>query len=209
MQLQLLVVWFGYYIFLVFVCISFGKDSCTMQGLTVLLRTINAITNVCDAACGLYYLAELIEEHINIAKKVLVNTIKSEVGLHFALLLWDRKPVVPLLLGAATHASYLRLLRQYPFIPVTADTSILSLGTPRLPVHCRETRLLPPGLHEPMHCMYASHHICPASFCVQQIHNCILNTLNSILISFQPVPYPHLLQLANQQSASYKHCLQS
>ena len=120
-----------------------------MQALTVLLSMLLLLAlSVYAAACGLYYLAELIEEHINIAKKVLVNTIKSEVGLHFALLLWDRKPVVPLLLGAATHASYLRLLRQYPFIPVTADTSILSLGAPRLPVHCRETQLLPPGLHE-------------------------------------------------------------
>ena len=87
--------------------------------------TLSASTH---AACGLYYLAELIEEHINIAKKVLVNTIKTEVGLHLALLLWDREPVIPLLLGAVTHASYLRLLRQYPFIPVAADTAILSLG---------------------------------------------------------------------------------
>ena len=57
-----------------------------------------------------------------------MNTIKSEIGLHVALLLWDRKPVAPLLLGAVTHASYLRLLRLYPFIPLTADTSFLSLG---------------------------------------------------------------------------------
>ena len=82
-----------------------------------------------------------------------MNTIKSEVGLHFALLLWDRKPVIPLLLGAATHASYLRLLRQYPFIPVTADTSILSLGTPIFLVRCRETQFLPPACHDCTPCM--------------------------------------------------------
>ena len=65
--------------------------------------------------------------------KVLRASIRAELVLHAALLAWDRQPLLPLALGLAAHASYLPLLRHFPYIAVTGVDTLLSLGeaTPR------------------------------------------------------------------------------
>lgn len=79
------------------------------------------------AACGLYYLAELIEEYTNTTKKLLWYIIRAELVLH-GLLLFDRQPLSCLLLGAATQIGYIRLMRRFPFISFLGSTDGLVAG---------------------------------------------------------------------------------
>lgn len=89
---------------------------------------------ICAAANGVYFLAELIEEHTALTKRVLSTTIRLELVLHVLLLVVDRGPWLPLLVGAAAHASYLQLLPCFPFIPLPSPAGFLSFGQAPQPV---------------------------------------------------------------------------
>lgn len=102
MEAATVVSWFGAYVVLVFCCICFAN--------------------------GVYFLAELIEEHTALTKRVLSTTIRLELVLHVLLLVVDRGPWLPLLVGAAAHASYLQLLPCFPFIPLPSPAGFLSFG---------------------------------------------------------------------------------
>ncbi|KAI3428263.1 hypothetical protein D9Q98_006642 [Chlorella vulgaris] len=78
-------------------------------------------------ACGLYYLAELCEEYIITARRIIGHAIKVELLIH-VLLLYDRLPLLCLGAGIATHLSYLRLLKPFPYIEVTSANGFTSLG---------------------------------------------------------------------------------
>ncbi|KAA8494294.1 hypothetical protein FVE85_4269 [Porphyridium purpureum] len=70
--------------------------------------------------CGLYYLADLAEEHAAFAKKALAVAIAVEVVLHVLLLVVDGFPWLPVLLGVLAHGMYLLLSRKFPFIDIVA-----------------------------------------------------------------------------------------
>lgn len=82
---------------------------------------------VCPAACGLYYLAELCEEYVITAKRVIGHTIKAELLLHL-LLFWDRLPAACLGCGIAAHLSYLRLLKPFPYIQLSSGSGLASIA---------------------------------------------------------------------------------
>lgn len=48
-------------------------------------------------ACGLYYLAELIEEYTRLTKKLILWTIRVVLVVHVLLLVADRLPLLPCL----------------------------------------------------------------------------------------------------------------
>ena len=76
----------------------------------------------------MYFLAELIEEHTSLTKRILLVAIRAELVLHVLLLLIDRGPFVPVVVGAVAHTSYLLLLQRYPFIAVFSLEALLSTG---------------------------------------------------------------------------------
>ena len=45
-------------------------------------------------ATGLYYLAELIEEHTRLTRRVLLYAIRAVLAVHVVLLVWDRLPLL-------------------------------------------------------------------------------------------------------------------
>eukprot|EP00736_Rhodelphis_marinus_P002552 Rmarinus@m.8400 len=65
-------------------------------------------------ACGLYYLAELIEEYTALTKKILTYTIYSLFGVHLLLWLWEGFPIQFVLVGIIAHAAYCSLLKTFP-----------------------------------------------------------------------------------------------
>jgi hypothetical protein len=77
------------------------------------------------AACGLYYLAELIEEFTNTTKRFISWTIRGELLLHIALLI-DRLPWHCLALGFLAHVAYLRSLRRFPYMQLSSSEGIAS-----------------------------------------------------------------------------------
>ncbi|PSC71623.1 Transmembrane adaptor Erv26 [Micractinium conductrix] len=78
-------------------------------------------------ACGLYYLAELCEEYVITAKRIIGHTIKAELLLHLVLL-WDRLPLLCLGTGLAAHASYLCLLKPFPYVQLGSTAGITSVA---------------------------------------------------------------------------------
>ena len=98
---SIILVYFGFYLFIVFLSLSI--------------------------ACGLYYLAELIEEYTVTTKRVLGYVIKAELVLHL-LLFVDRLPFYCIALGFIAHVMYIRCLRSFPFIQLTSDEGIAAIA---------------------------------------------------------------------------------
>jgi len=80
-----------------------------------------------SAAAGLYYLAELVEEYTRVAKKAIRYAIFSTLALHALYLVWDRLPFLEVGVGVLAQGLYLRLLKQFPFIPVASMDFVLSI----------------------------------------------------------------------------------
>ncbi|GAQ92289.1 hypothetical protein KFL_009680010 [Klebsormidium nitens] len=79
-------------------------------------------------ATGLYYIAELVEEYTRLTKRVIGTAIKVVIGIHVALLLWDRLPVLPIAVGIGSHVVYYRLLKTFPYISLTSPDFLGSVG---------------------------------------------------------------------------------
>jgi len=77
-------------------------------------------------AQGLFYIADVVEEHGQIAKKVLKGILYGEIVLHF-LLFFDRDtPLLQVFIGLVAHLIYLALLPQFPFVNVQSPLAIAS-----------------------------------------------------------------------------------
>lgn len=79
-------------------------------------------------ATGLYYIAELVEEHTRITKRVISLIIKVVIGIHVALLVVDQLPLLAVGTGVASHALYLRLLQTFPYISLSSPEFLGSIG---------------------------------------------------------------------------------
>eukprot|EP00276_Gloeochaete_wittrockiana_P008736 CAMPEP_0184650496 /NCGR_PEP_ID=MMETSP0308-20130426/8021_1 /TAXON_ID=38269 /ORGANISM="Gloeochaete witrockiana, Strain SAG 46.84" /LENGTH=210 /DNA_ID=CAMNT_0027084045 /DNA_START=54 /DNA_END=686 /DNA_ORIENTATION=- len=101
-RLFVVVVYISFYLFLVFVAVCL--------------------------ACGLYYLAELVEEFTTLTKKVIKGTIISVAVIHILLLLVDNLPLNATLVGLAAHAMYYQLLKSFPFISLKSPQFLGSLA---------------------------------------------------------------------------------
>jgi len=76
-----------------------------------------ALATLC-LACGLYYLAELIEEHEKLTKKVLKYVIWGVFVTHL-LILFEGFPISYVLFGFISHGTYYMLLDKFPQIKLT------------------------------------------------------------------------------------------
>ena len=77
-------------------------------------------------AQGLFYIADVVEEHGQTAKKTLKITLFGVIALH-VLLLFDRDtPTLQVLVGLVAHLIYLALLPQFPFVHIRSPIAICS-----------------------------------------------------------------------------------
>ncbi|KAA8498833.1 hypothetical protein FVE85_6418 [Porphyridium purpureum] len=67
-------------------------------------------------ACGLYYMAELAEEHTSTAKRAIKYLLYGLLIAHVLLLVYERFPPVYPLIGMVAHGSYLRLMKVFPLV---------------------------------------------------------------------------------------------
>jgi hypothetical protein len=81
---------------------------------------------ISSTACGLYYLAELIEEFTVTAKRILGYTCRALLVVHLLLLI-DRLPFHCLVLGFGAHVSYIRLLKRFPYMQFTSPEGLTSV----------------------------------------------------------------------------------
>ncbi|KAL7750417.1 erv26 superfamily protein [Sorochytrium milnesiophthora] len=76
-------------------------------------------------ACGLYYLAELVEEYTTMTRKVITSLTALVMVLHVLLFAVDRLSLWRILFSMFCHAVYSINLRTFPFISFT-DPSFLA-----------------------------------------------------------------------------------
>mmetsp|Transcript_17385 Transcript_17385/g.43723 ORF Transcript_17385/g.43723 Transcript_17385/m.43723 type:complete len:215 (-) Transcript_17385:341-985(-) len=79
-------------------------------------------------ATGLYYLAELVEEHIRTTRRVLAGVIKATIGLNALLCVVDGMPASCTLTGILAQLTYRQLLKDFPFIACSDVRFIASAG---------------------------------------------------------------------------------
>ncbi|CAI5470613.1 unnamed protein product [Closterium sp. Yama58-4] len=78
-------------------------------------------------ASGLYYIAEIIEDHPRTSKKLLSIYIKATLAVHVIVVIFDRPSILCILTGIATHVVYYLILRRFPYV---------SLGSPEFISSC-------------------------------------------------------------------------
>jgi len=79
-------------------------------------------------ACGLYYLAELAEEYTSLTKKLMWGASISVLVCHGLFFVFEDLPSLPLAVGVGSHASYIILLREFPFLRVLSPAFLLSIA---------------------------------------------------------------------------------
>jgi hypothetical protein len=79
------------------------------------------------SACGLYYLAELVEEHTSMMRRIMYGTTVAVIVTHI-LFLVEMVPPLALATGALAHVSYLWLLNDFPFIRFLSTPFLVSLA---------------------------------------------------------------------------------
>lgn len=82
---------------------------------------------VCFAQ-GLIYIAGFVEEHSQVAKRVVKTLLLSECVLHLCLMFDSDVAFFPVLVGLLAHIVYCSLLPQFPFVSVTSPIAIASVA---------------------------------------------------------------------------------
>ncbi|KAI9269050.1 transmembrane adaptor Erv26-domain-containing protein [Phascolomyces articulosus] len=81
---------------------------------------------VLSLACGLYYLAELVEEYTVYTRKVIKGMTVTVVSIHVLLWAVDRLPFLLLAFSIFCHGVYTMNLKTFPFISLTSPPFIAS-----------------------------------------------------------------------------------
>jgi len=79
---------------------------------------IAVFATVC-LATGLYYIAEFVEEHTVITRRVIKYSIGLILFIYILLLIFESLPFTALLVGIAAHILFYSLLKDFPFIELT------------------------------------------------------------------------------------------
>lgn len=79
-------------------------------------------------ACGLYYCVELAEEHTSLTRRLIQAISYLTVVVHVLLYAYEKFPAVPCATGVVAHASYLGLLRTYPFFALLSPQALLAIA---------------------------------------------------------------------------------
>mmetsp|Transcript_63902 Transcript_63902/g.142738 ORF Transcript_63902/g.142738 Transcript_63902/m.142738 type:complete len:134 (-) Transcript_63902:1196-1597(-) len=94
-------------------------------------------------ACGLYYLAELAEEHTSLTKKMMWVADVAVLITHALFFVFEELPPLALGVGFISHILYLVLLRGFPFLRLLSPTFLLSFGALRTPPPISNASCLP------------------------------------------------------------------
>ncbi|XP_002985638.2 protein SVP26 [Selaginella moellendorffii] len=85
-------------------------------------------------AAGLFYLAEVAEEHTQLTRKIIGISIKGILAIYVLLFVVDGLPFFCVLSGIGAHVLYLQLLKTYPIVDPTSNIFLGSSGAGALSV---------------------------------------------------------------------------
>jgi hypothetical protein len=78
-------------------------------------------------AQGLYYIADLVEEHGQFAKRALRWLLLFILGVHVLLLLFEPDaPFLQCAAGIVAHCAYLLLLPEFPYVRLSSPVAVVS-----------------------------------------------------------------------------------
>ncbi|KAF0427353.1 DUF396-domain-containing protein [Gigaspora margarita] len=81
---------------------------------------------VLSLACGLYYLAEFVEEYTVLTRKIIKNVTGVVVAIHILLWMFDDFPFWRIIFSVMCHGVYTLNLKTFPFISLTSIQFIAS-----------------------------------------------------------------------------------
>ncbi|EFA76713.1 transmembrane protein [Heterostelium album PN500] len=103
--------------------------------LVFMLYILGFLFGIICLACGLYYFAELVEEHASIAKRIIRYTIISIMSMLILFGIFENVDFICILLSLISHGSYFTLLSEFPFVTLTSVKFIISIIT-MIVSHC-------------------------------------------------------------------------
>ncbi|GAM19622.1 hypothetical protein SAMD00019534_027970, partial [Acytostelium subglobosum LB1] len=105
------------------------KSIMLLSILSFLLYVIGMMFGIVCLACGLYYFAELVEEHATVAKRLIRYTIITTMVLILLVGLFESVDKLCIFLSLVSHASYYTLLSEFPFVTLSSVKFIVSVAT--------------------------------------------------------------------------------
>lgn len=121
MDVSTILVYAGFYLFIIFISLGIGTrltDRMLLDGSSG-VSGIGTTVGVCSvyAACALYYVAELVEEYLKTAKRLLEYVVKATVVANLALLI-DGMPIYCVACGVVSQVLYYRALqsKRFPYL---------------------------------------------------------------------------------------------
>lgn len=79
--------------------------------------------------CGLYYLAELVEEYTSTTRRLMYIACVAVLVAHVLFAILESLPMVALFAGFGAHLCYLWLLQDYPFMRLSSPPTLASLAS--------------------------------------------------------------------------------
>ena len=77
-------------------------------------------------ASGLYYMAELVEEHTVLTRRLISISTVAVLVVHVLFMLFESLPISALAVGMAAHGCYLWLLQSFPFVKMLSPAFLAS-----------------------------------------------------------------------------------
>jgi hypothetical protein len=73
-------------------------------------------------------MSELVEEHTVIAKRLLTRLIYFVIVVQILLVVFDKFPLLPSVVGVASHVVYLGNMRRFPIVKLSDPLFLASCG---------------------------------------------------------------------------------
>jgi len=79
-------------------------------------------------ASGMYYMAELVEEHTSLTRRIMLACNVLVLAVHVLFLIFESLPLSAVAVGLAAHACYFWMLQSFPFIQIKSPQFGASCG---------------------------------------------------------------------------------
>ncbi|XP_072943315.1 protein TEX261 [Epargyreus clarus] len=96
--------------------------------LSMVSTFVQVVSVTLAIAAGMYYLAELVEEHSVMAKYVISWLVIITASIHIGLMIFDDLPLHLNILGLLQQSLHGLLLRHFPVVKVTSATFIIGVA---------------------------------------------------------------------------------
>lgn len=116
---------------MIFIAVCLGvHDGCTAFAAASLPDSggLTPCVACAAAASGMYYMAELVEEHTSLTRRIMLACNVLVLAVHVLFLIFESLPLSAVAVGLAAHACYFWMLQSFPFIQIKSPQFGASCG---------------------------------------------------------------------------------